>query len=82
MLKITKLLNKPAPSRNNNSWSTSNRNNNNRPAFEKNNSNSEVDGFNVGRYSVEYAKKSGKLSKSGKLKSKKMFKSQNLAKSI
>ena len=44
-------------------------------------SDGKVDGFSIGGNNVEYAKKSGKLSKSGKSKSKKMSKSQNSAKS-
>ena len=42
---------------------------------------SKVNRFGVGGNGVEYAKKSGKLSKSGKSKSEKTFKSRNLAKS-
>ena len=43
--------------------------------------NGKVDGFGIGRNSVEYAKRSGKLSKSGKSKREKISKSRNLAKS-
>ena len=75
ILKTIGLPNKPAPSRNNSSRSASGKYDNSRPAFEKNNGNGEVDGFCVGRNGVEYAKKSGKLSKSGKSKSKKTSKS-------
>ena len=42
---------------------------------DRNNGNNKVNGFDVDRNGVEYAKKSGKLSKSGKSKSKKMSKS-------
>ena len=87
MLKRTGLLNKLVPSRNNGSKSAFSRNDNSRPASEKNNSDSEVDGFGIGRNGMEHAKKSGKWFKSGKLsksrksKSKKMSKSWNLAES-
>ena len=81
MLKITGLPNEPAPSKNNNSRSISSRNNNNRPAFGRNNGDKKVYGYGVSENDVEYAKKSGKLSKSGKSKNKKTSKSQNLAKS-
>ena len=81
MLKITRLPNKLAPNRNNNSKSASNKNDNSRPVSEKNDGNSEIDGFGVGKNGVEHAKKLGKLSKSGKSKSKKTSKSWNLAKS-
>ena len=74
MLKTIGSPNKPAPSRNDGSRLTSSKNNNNKPASRKNDGNGEVDGFGVGRNSVEYAKKSEKS------KSKKMSKSQNLAK--
>ena len=81
MLITIRLPNKPVPSKNNGSRSASSKNDNSKPVFKKNNSNSEVNRFGVGRNSVEYTKKSGKLSKSRKSKSEKMFKSQNLAKS-
>ena len=81
MLKITRLPDKPVPSRNNGSKSASSKNNNNKPVFKRSDGNGKVNGFSVGRNSVEYAKKSEKLSKSRKLKSEKIFKSQNLAKS-
>ena len=71
MLKIIGSPNKPAPNKNDNS----------RPASRRNNDNGEVNRFGVGGNSVEYAKKSGKLSKSRKLKSKKTSKSWNLVKS-
>ena len=50
-------------------------NDNSRPASGRNDDNSEVDGFGVGRNGVEHAKKSGKS------KSKKTSKSRNSAKS-
>ena len=84
---MTGSLNEPAPSKNNANRSVSSRNDNSRPVSRRNNGNGEVDGFSIGRNSVEYAKKSGKsstsekLSKSGKLKGEKTFKSWNLAKS-
>ena len=87
MLKIIESPDKPAPSKNDGSRSTSSRNNNNRPVFRKNNINDEVDGFGINKNAVKYAKKLGKsfkskkLSKLGKLKSEKTSKSQNLAKS-
>ena len=80
MLKTTGSSDKPAFNRRNGSKSVSSRNNNSRLAFRSNNSNSKVDGYGVNGNGMEYAKKSGKLSKSRKLKSKKTFKSQNLAK--
>ena len=81
MLKTTGSPDKPALSKNNVSKSASSRNNNSKSAFRKNNSNNKVNGFSIGRNSIEHAKKSRKLSKSGKSKSEKMFKSQNLTKS-
>ena len=81
MLKITGSLNEPAPSRNDGSRSAFSKNNNSRPVSGKNDGDGKVDGFGVGRNGVEYAKKSGKLSKSGKLKGEKTSKSWNLAKS-
>ena len=58
LISILKTTNKPGPSRNNGSRSASNRNGDSRPAFERNDGDSEVDGF--GGDSVEHAKKSGK----------------------
>ena len=75
MLKITRLPDKLAPSRNNSNRSAFNKNDNSRPVFGKNNSNSEVDRFGIGENDVEHAKKLRKLSKSRKLKSKKTSKS-------
>ena len=74
MLKTTGPSNKPIPSRNNGCGSASNRNNNSRPIYSKNNSNGEVDKFDISKNGVEHAKKSGKS------KSKKTSKSWNLAK--
>ena len=70
MLKTTRLPDKPALSKNDDS----------RPAFRKNEGNSEVNGFDVSRNGVKHIKKSEKLFKLGKSKSKKTFKSRNLAK--
>ena len=81
MLKMTGSLDKPVSSRNNGSRSAFSRNNNSKPASRKNNGNGKIDRFGVGGNGVEYAKKSGKLSKLGKSKSEKTSKSQNLAKS-
>ena len=81
MLKTTESLNKLTLNKNDGSRSASSKNDNSRLASEKNNGNSKVDEFGVGKNGVEYAKKSGKLSKSGKSKSKKTSKSRNLAKS-
>ena len=81
MLKMTESPDELAPSKNNGSRSTSTRNNDSRPAFRKNDDDSEVDGFGVGRNGVKHTKKSGKLSKSRKSKNKKISKSQNSAKS-
>ena len=67
ILKTIRLPDKPIPSRNNGSKLAFNKNNNNRPASRKNNGNNEIDGFSVSRNSMEYAKKSEKLSKLGKL---------------
>ena len=57
MLKMTKLPNKPAPNRNNNSRLASNKKNNSKPASGKNNNNSKFDGFDDD--SMEHAKNSG-----------------------
>ena len=81
MLKMTRLFDKLASSRNNGSKLTLSRNNNSRPISKKNNGNGKVNRFNVGENSVEHAKMSGKLSKSRKSKNKKISKSWNLAKS-
>ena len=54
ILKITKLRNEPALSRNNNSRLASNINNNNKLAFEKNDGNNE---FRFNGNKVEYIKK-------------------------
>ena len=81
ILKITRSPDKLALSKNNGSRSTSSKNNDSKLAFRKNNSNNKVNGFGIGKNSIEYTKKSGKLFKSGKSKSKKTFKSRNLAKS-
>ena len=75
MLKTTRLPDKLAPSKNNGSKSVSSRNDKNKLAFERNNGNNEVNRFDIGRNSMEHAKKSGKSSKSEKLKSKKLSKS-------
>ena len=80
ILKMTRLPNKPAPSRNNNIKLAFNINNNNKLAFKRNNSNSEVYRFGVGRNNIKHAKKSEKSFKSRKSKSEKIFKSWNLAK--
>ena len=66
MLKITRSPDKPALSKNDGSRSAFNRNNNNRPASRRNNGDNKIDGFGIGRNSVEHAKKSGKTSKSQK----------------
>ena len=66
MLKTTRLPEEPAPSKNNGSRSAFSRNDNNKPAFEKNDGKGKIDGFGVSGNSVEYAKKSGKLSMSRK----------------
>ena len=63
MLKTTRSTDKPAPSRNNGSRSAFSRNNNSKLAFRKNDGNGRVDRFDIGRNSLEHAKKSGKLSK-------------------
>ena len=87
MLKTTKLSNKPASNRNDNSKSAFSRNNNSKLVFKKNDGNDKVIGFDVSRNGMEHIKKLEKLSKSRKLsklgilKNKKMLKSQNLAKS-
>ena len=79
MLKITRLSDKPALSRNNSNKSAFSRNNNSRPAFGRasgrNDGDGEVDRFGIGRNDIEDAKKSGILSKSGKSKSEKTSKS-------
>ena len=80
MLKTIRSLDKLAPSRNNSSRSVFSKKNNSKLASRKNNGNNEVDGFDIGENSIEYAKKSEKLSKSRKSKSEKISKSQNLAK--
>ena len=64
MLKITRLFNKLASSRNND----------NRSTFERNDSNNEINRFGISGNSVEYTKKLEKLFKSRKLKRKKMSK--------
>ena len=71
MLKIIKLPNKSASSRNNGNKLAFSKNNNNKPAFRKNNGNNKIDGFSVSKNSTKHAKKSEKLSKSRKSKSKK-----------
>ena len=81
MLKTTRSFDKPVPSRNYGSKSASNRNNDNRLTSGKNDSNSKVNRFGVGRNDMKHAKKLGKLFKSEKSKSEKMSKSWNLAKS-
>ena len=80
MLKITGLSNKPAPSRNNSCKWAFNKNDNSKSTFGRNDGNSEINWIGVGRNGMEYAKKSGILSKLGNLKSKKMSKSQKLSK--
>ena len=45
MLKTIRLSDKPAPSTNNGSRSTSSRNNDNKQAFKKKNNNNEINGF-------------------------------------
>ena len=87
MLKTIRSPNKPAPNKNDGNKSAFNRNNNNRLVSKKNNGNGEVNGFDVSRNGVEYAKKSEKSSKSENSsksrisKSEKTSKSKNLAKS-
>ena len=71
MLKTIELPDKPAPNKNDSSWSAFNRNNNSRPASKKNNINGEGNGLNVGKNSIEHTKKLRKSSKSEKLKSEK-----------
>ena len=73
MLKTTGSPDKPAPNKNNDSRSSSSRNDNSKPASGKNNGNSKVNRYDIGRNGVKHAKKSGKLSKSGKLKNEKIF---------
>ena len=80
MLKITRLPNKLAPSKNDGSRSASSKNDNSRPASKNNDSDGEVEGFDVSENGIKYIKKSRKLFKSRKSKSKKMSKSRNLAK--
>ena len=75
ILKTTGLLDEPALSKINGSKSATSRNINSRPASRKNNSNDEVNRFDVDGNNVEHTKKLGKS------KSKKTSKSQNLAKS-
>ena len=75
MLKIIKLPNKLASSRNNCNKSAFSKNNNSKLAFKKNNNNGKVNGYNIDKNSIKYAKKSGKLSKSRKSKSKNIYKS-------
>ena len=58
----------------------SSKNNDSKSASKKNNSDNKVNEFDISRNDVEYAKKSGKLSKSRKSKSKIMSKSWNLSK--
>ena len=74
-MKLIRLLNKLALSKNNSSKLVSSKNNNNKPIFGKNNGNNEVNKFDVSENSIEHAKKSGELSKLRKLKSEKMSKS-------
>ena len=87
MLKITRWPNKPVSSRNNGNKSAFSKNDNSKLASGRNNSNGELNRFDVGGNCVEHAKKSEKTSKSRKLskskkpKSEKMSKSRNLAKS-
>ena len=87
MLKTIRSRDKLASSKNDGSKLASNRKNDSKLAFRKNDSNSEVDRFSVGKNDMEHIKKLGKLSKlrklfkSGKSKSKKTSKSQNLARS-
>ena len=83
MLKTTRSPDKLAPSKNDSSRLAFNRNDNSKLASRKNDGDGEVNRFGVGRNGVEYAKKSGKMSKSRKLsksKSEKTSKSQNSAK--
>ena len=70
MLKMIRLLDEPAFSRNNGSKLASSENNNNRLASRKNDGKNEVNRFSIGRNSIEYTKKLRKLSKSKKLKGK------------
>ena len=72
---MTKLFDKLTLSKNDGNRSASSRNNNSKSTFRKNDSNNEVDRFGISENGMEYAKKSGKLSKSRKSKSKKIFKS-------
>ena len=80
-MKITRLRNKPAFSKNNSNKSAYEKNDKSKPASIKNNGNNEDNRFGISKNVVEYAKKSKKLSKSRKSKSKKTSKSQNLVKS-
>ena len=75
MLKTTGSSDKSAPNKNDSSRLAFSKNDNNKPASRKNNGNGEVNGFGVGKNSVKYAKKLGKLFKSRKSKSEKTFKS-------
>ena len=54
MLKMIRSPDKPALSRNNNSRSASSKNNYNRLAFRRNDSDSKIDGFGVGKNGVKY----------------------------
>ena len=74
MLKTTRLFDKLALGRNNNSKLVFSKNNNSKPAFKKNNSNNKVNRFGIDRNDIEYIKK---LEKSFKL-GKKLLKSRNL----
>ena len=69
MLKITGLLDKLAFNKNNGSKFISSKNNNNRLVFKKNISNNKIDGFDINKNDVKYAKKSRKMFKSRKSKS-------------
>ena len=75
MLKITRLFDEPALSKNHNSRLVFSSNNNNTLAFGKNDGNDEINRFGIGKNGMMQTKKLGKLSKSGKSKSKKMSKS-------
>ena len=75
ILKTTRLPDKPALSKNDNSKSAFSKNDNSRPASKRNNGDSEIDGFGVSENNMKHAKKSRKLSKLRKSKNKKTFKS-------
>ena len=67
ILKIIRLSDVPASSKNDDNKSASSRNDNSRPASRKNDGNGEINKF--GGNSVKYAKKSGKLKDQKSVKS-------------